>query len=469
MIPAEPAFRILPSDPSKQRVRDDRSVCQHCLSGECCSSEDPIYLTAFDVLRLSAFFDMSPAAFLLRFTQDRFEGEDSEEKRKPWIEDPRTSVITYLRRRATHPTSPCIFLKYIRQPDGTPRRVCSVHAARPLSCREYYYDTCKTRWTGELASIISRAYILVREGKVSAASADAALERIEGLMSDQAPIGTHLELAFWTEVRRAIDVDAANNEPAARLDPSLHQDPIDRKLNRMLSASNLRLEEKYGPIPWGEQLDAYEAGLAFPRTEEYARLMRITGNPGSSLLFGKGDYPHYTASRFLVPGAAHPRMFPALSENAIDRTLKRYPDGRDRRVMEAALRGANALARLAAFVASVGKLLEFEPQGAMEIEVLAALSAIEASRHPCWAVHPGLAKAKAWAARRVRLPAGWRKRLPAAKAVPRRRVDAWLATQAPDGTWLSNPTPDRLTTQADYWRTVFRATATGLLELRPGR
>ena len=74
MIVEESPFRIFPTRPSEQRFASDQAVCGECLAGSCCSSEDPIYITAFDILRLSAFFDLSPAAFMLRFTQDRFEG-----------------------------------------------------------------------------------------------------------------------------------------------------------------------------------------------------------------------------------------------------------------------------------------------------------------------------------------------------------------------------------------------------------
>lgn len=467
MIPAESAFRILPSDHSQQRVRDDRAVCMHCLSGQCCSSEDPIYLTAFDIFRLAAYFDMSPAAFLHRFTQDRFDGEDSDLKRKPWIEDPRTSVVTYLRRRANYPTSPCIFLKYILQPDGTPRRVCSVHAARPLSCREYYYDTCKTRWTGELASITARAYLLVRDRQVTLEQAEAALQSLLPAEAHATPIGAQLELAFWTEVRRALDVDATNNEPAAWIDPAVHQDALDVKLNRVLSTRNLRLEEKYGPEPWGEQLDSYQAGLSFPGSDEYQRLMQISGGGPLQRLFSAGDFPHYVANRFLVPGAAQPARFPTLSGRRIAGLLKRYPVPRDRQIMEAALRASNALVRLAAFAAGVGKLLEFEPEGAFETALLAAFAVLEKAHHPCWSVHPGLARAKAWAGSRAKLPPAWRKRLPPPPKPSRRRIDRWLATQRPDGSWLSNPLPAECSSQGDYWRLLLHSTASALLELRP--
>jgi hypothetical protein len=71
-------FRKYPTKLAEQEFDDDRNVCGRCLSGVCCSSEDPVYLTSFDVFRLAAFFDLSPAEFLLKFTQERFDGEDSD-------------------------------------------------------------------------------------------------------------------------------------------------------------------------------------------------------------------------------------------------------------------------------------------------------------------------------------------------------------------------------------------------------
>ena len=463
----EGRFRIFPSSPARQRFSTDHAVCGECLGGTCCSSEDPIYLTAFDLLRLSTFFDLSPAAFMLRFTQDRFEGEDSDVTRRPWIDDASTSVVTYLRRRANYPTSPCVFLKYIHGDDGVPRRVCSVHPARPLSCREYYYDTCKTRWTGELAAIQSRALLLVHSGRVPLVEADSALRSLIGLDPATASISRQLELAFWTEVRRALDIDAANSEPANTFDLAGYQDPIDAKLNRLLSTTNLRLEEKYGPIPSGEQLHAYAAGRAFPSTDDYRRIMRITSRRGKARLFAQGDYPHYVANRFLVPGAAVSRRFPAISPRRLDRILKHCADPRQQAITRAAFRAADALVRFAALAAGIGKLLEFVPAGAIERELLFALSRIESSGHPCWSLHPGLARAKDWAASRVELPAAWRKRIRRPPPASRTRIDRWLASQLPDGTWCSDISPSQSTTQADYWRSVLHSTAAALLDLRP--
>ena len=60
-------FRKYPTRQEQQQYDDSREVCQNCVSGGCCSSEDPVYLTSFDVFRFAAFFDMSPAEFMLNF------------------------------------------------------------------------------------------------------------------------------------------------------------------------------------------------------------------------------------------------------------------------------------------------------------------------------------------------------------------------------------------------------------------
>ena len=98
-------FRKYPTKQTDQTYADESRVCHGCLSGVCCSTEDPIALTAFDILRLSAFFDMSPARFMLTFTQDSFDDEDSDVRRHRWNEDQRNSTVTWLRRRANTPLS----------------------------------------------------------------------------------------------------------------------------------------------------------------------------------------------------------------------------------------------------------------------------------------------------------------------------------------------------------------------------
>src|SRR5438270_115016 len=179
-------LRKYPTRLAEQEFDDDRKVCGSCLSGVCCSSEDPIYLTSFDIFRLAAFFDLTPSEFLLTFTQERFDGEDSDLERRPWIEDPESSKMTYLRRRGSTPKSPCIFLKYIRDVDGTPRRICSVHDARPLSCREFYFNGCKTRQSGELAALLAEGYEKVRDGEITKEMVEARLAVLDGHDHSQA-------------------------------------------------------------------------------------------------------------------------------------------------------------------------------------------------------------------------------------------------------------------------------------------
>ena len=131
------SYRSYPTASKKtRRISDERRVCNECLSGACCQSEGPIAITSLDVLRLATFLDISSRALLQMFTQDRF-CDEYDELRRTLIDEPSSSVVTFLRRRAHHATSPCIFLQYIRESDGTPRRVCSVYPARPLACREY--------------------------------------------------------------------------------------------------------------------------------------------------------------------------------------------------------------------------------------------------------------------------------------------------------------------------------------------
>lgn len=477
MIPGPSPFRIYPTKAAgTQRFASPQAVCQACLSGTCCSSEDPIYLTAFDILRLSAYFDLSPAQWMLRFTQDRFEGEDSQLRRRSAIDDPESSVVTYLRRRANYPTSPCLFLRYIREPDGTPRRVCGVHPARPLSCREYYFDTCQTRWTGEIAALQAHGFELVRDGGITAGTVDAALAQLEPVDPAAATMSVQLEYAFWMEMQRALDVDAANNEGAHSFDLAAYQDPIDAKLNRMLSSAWLRLEEKYGPIPWGEQLHAYDAGLSFAGTPEHARLLRLA-EPRPPLapdlasdphpLFRRGDYPHYVASRAALMDLPAGLRFRSLTADAIARLTSKAA-AKHRPMLHAALRASEALVRFVAFAAAANPLLEQEPAGTLEREILFALSRIEAAAHPCWKLHPGLRQSARWAARKATLPAAWKNRLRPPRPASSARIRQWLATQSIHGTWHTDPSPGDgwPESQAAYWRSLLQTTAAGIVALK---
>jgi len=437
-----------------------QDVCQGCLSGGCCASEDPITLTAFDILRLSTFFDLSPAQWMLRFTQDRFEGEDSEAKRRPYLDDPESSAVTWLRRRANLPSSPCIFLKYIREEDGTPRRVCGVHEARPLACREYYFDTCRTRWTGELANLHAYGYEKVRDGEIDAERVDAELARLGSVDSGSAPMSIQMDLAFWVEMRRVLDIESTNAEGARSFEIAAYQDSIDEKVNRMLSRLWLRLEEKYGPVPWGEQLHPYRAGLSFKGSEDWQRLMRLSEEaPGEAPLFAGGDYAYYVAARAAIAGMGGGKSFARLPAVALEGQGE---------VMQAALKACDALVRFAGFIACEEGLLELAPRGTLERELLFAIRRIEAMQHPAWDFHPGLSEVNEWASTRVSLPVHWQRRL---RLRPRGLVKDWLRTQGRFGMWHENPAPgkDWPATQGDFWLRLLRGTSDGIVALDPRR
>jgi Fe-S-cluster containining protein len=245
---------------AQQPPRDAQSVCSRCLGGTCCTTEGPIALTAHDLLRLSAALDLSPAEFMRLFTQDRFDGPDGERYRQ-WLADPNSSVVSFVRRRTLDAASACIFLVYIHEADGTPRRVCSVHPARPLACREYYHAHCQGRWTGELAVLQAIGYERLRDGELDARTIErewlACGERRPG-----EPLSTAWRRAFWAELRRARQPGRANGEGAA--EPTLveQQDALDDKIDRLLSTQRLRFEEKYGVHPVAEQLQTFDAGLS---------------------------------------------------------------------------------------------------------------------------------------------------------------------------------------------------------------
>ena len=280
------SYRHLPCKDGQRKPKDDRAVCNHCLGGTCCSSEGPIALTAFDILRLATYFQLSPPDFLLTFTQDRFgEGEDFD-RFSAWSHDEESSIVTFLRRRSNHPTSPCIFLKYVESSEGIPRRVCSVHPARPLACREYYYDTCKKRWTGELAVVQAQGFEAVRQGKITKATAEAAVRDLHAGAGRS--LSAAWQFAFWNEMRRACDIECANRDGTLSYELNDFQDPLDEKLNRLLSKRHLRFEEKYGPHPHGEQLDRYAEGKSFSESPERERLMHIAiSTPSTDLYAGR--------------------------------------------------------------------------------------------------------------------------------------------------------------------------------------
>jgi len=389
-------FRKYPTKLAEQEFEDDHLVCGSCLSGVCCSSEDPIYLTSFDVFRLAAFFDLSPAEFLLKFTQERFDGEDSDRERRPWIEDPESSKVTYLRRRGNTPKSPCVFLKYVREADGTPRRICGVHDARPLSCREFYFGDCKTRQTGELGALLAEGYEKVRDGEITEEMADAQLARFGAHDPSSTSAAEAMEYAFWFEMKRVLNMEQANVEGGRSYKASDYQDALDKKLNCVLSAKYLRFEEFYGGEPNGEQLMPYTSGLSFADSPERARIMKLVRTRPSVGLYAPRDYPFHFGMRTMVPGVRYAEVFPIIPDAEIEAFLDGvwpaalFPNHdvpkvraiTRRDVYSSALKGINHLIRFSGYLAAMGNVLEGAEPGVMELELLAMISELGTSRDP---------------------------------------------------------------------------------------
>lgn len=478
-------FRVFPTRATRQRFAEDAGACAHCLGGSCCQSEDAIYLTALDVLRLATYFDLSPAEFLRRFTQERFAEGPLEPYRRQIIDHTDSSVVTYLRRRSNRSYSPCIFLKYTRDPDGTPRRICGVHPARPLACREYYHHHCKTRATGELAALQAHAFEMIRDGKLTLDMARAQRQRLRPLMTGEAPMSAWLEYAVWTEVWRALQVDETNEEGAESYPIAEFQDPPDAKINRLLSKQRLRLEERYGWVPHGDQLQVFSGGLSFAGSTDHRRILRIVATPPSRGLFEDGDYPFFAANRLTVSGMRPPGRFrllgaagkrPLVEAAPGDALFPRHRDPRVRtitskEVWRAALDAADALVTFAGYVAALGQVLETEPPRTFEWEILCFLRRLKAERHPVLHVHPGLREVSAWARASVRPNASMRRflrDLPLASRPSPAVIRRLLETQQPDGSWTGDPEARLLPdSQADYLRRWLHTTAAGLRGLRP--
>ena len=402
------AFRRYPTKLEDQQFSNEREVCHHCLSGACCVNQDAIALSAFDLLRLAAFFDIPLAKFMLIFTQDRFGDGDDEQFRQGWNNDPNSSVMTWLRRRTSSPWSPCIFLKYVREPDGTPRRTCSVHDGRPLSCREYYYTHCKSRGTGELASLLAEGFEKMRDGEITEETVDQELVRFGAHDFKESTLAQNMEYGFWVEMKCAINMDQANVEGSNSYDIADYQDPIDEKLNRVLSAKYLRSEEGYGLKPRDEQLMPYTSGLSFSWSAEHARIMKIAQTPPSSNLFARGNYPHYVGMRTLVPKVKHADLFPVIPEGEINGFLHSLPqvalfpdhplaDVRSTTLHDlyaAVLKAYDYLLRFASHVATLEPILESDPPGTIETELYRMFAEFETSLNPYLARNPYIEIAK---------------------------------------------------------------------------
>ncbi|HET9532736.1 MAG TPA: hypothetical protein VFQ92_20445 [Blastocatellia bacterium] len=406
-------FRKYPTRRDQQEYDDPGQVCRDCISGGCCSSEDPIYLTSFDVFRLASLFNMSPADFMLGFTQERFGDPEGDEVRRLLIDDPNCSIVTYLRRRENFPTSPCIFLKYIRDPDGTPRRVCSVHDGRPLSCREYYFNSCRVRVTGELASLQAEGFERIRDGEITEAMVDAEMERFKEHDPQKATLSRNMEYYFWVEMKRAINMDQANLEGARSYDIAEYQDPIDVKLNRVLSSTYLRFEEKYGLMPRDEQLMPYSAGLRWAGSTERERIMTILRTPPSTGLYALGNYPFYVGFRAAPVGARYPSTFPVIPDAEINAFISSIPnvrlfprhdlaEVRDinlRDVYVSVLKGYNHIIRFMSYIATMGDVIEGGEPGFIESELSLMLAGFETSLNPLIAQNPYLQPVKHYMAR----------------------------------------------------------------------
>lgn len=362
-------FRRYPTQSAKQEFADEREVCSHCLSGACCTSEDPIQISSFDILRLATFLDLTPAEFLVRFTQDRFGGGEDPSARRTWIDDPASSTVTFLRRRDNHPTSACIFLAYTTDSDGTPRRVCSVHDARPLSCREFYFEHCKRRVTGELAATLAEGYEAIRDGEIDARRVDAELARLAGPDPDALPLSKLYEYAFWAEMRRALAARAANAEGCRSYPARAYQDGLDAKLDRLLSKPLVRYEEKYGAVPRDEQLMPYTAGRGLAGRRERSRLLSIVDEVPRRGLFVGAHFPRYVGRRELLASARPARVFPFVSAQC-KRASARDVGPEASAVL---VRVVEHLIALAARVALVPDLVELAPPAAFEREFVLRL------------------------------------------------------------------------------------------------
>jgi Fe-S-cluster containining protein len=408
-------FRRHPTRLEQQQYENPREVCQHCVSGACCSSEDPIYLTTFDIFRLAAFFDMSPAAFMHNFTQERFADDESDRMRRSLIDDPNCSIVTYLRRRENSPKSPCIFLKYIRDPDGLPRRICGVHDGRPLACREFYAQHCQMRVTGEIASLYAEGFEKLRDGEITEDLIDAELASFGEHDPKTATPSHNMQYFFWVEMKRAINMDRANVEGANSYEPAYYQDPIELKLNRLLSSRYLRFEEKYGLRPRDEQLMPYTAGLGFAGSPEYERIMMILRTSPTGGLYSLGNYPFYVGVRTALRGAKHSTKFCVIPESEINTFLDDMPrvelfpqhdlsEVRHitlREIYAAILKGYNHLLRFASYVATMEKILEFYEPGFIESELLLMIARFETSLNQFIARNPYFEPVKEYMARLV--------------------------------------------------------------------
>jgi len=283
-----------------------------------------------------------------------------------------------------------------------------VHDARPLSCREYYFVHCKARGTGELASLLAEGFEKVRDGEITEDMVDAELERFSGHNLENSTLARNMEYGFWVEMKCVLNMDQANVEGSNSYKSADYQDPIDEKLNRVLSAKYLRSEESYGWKPRDEQLMPYTSGLSFAGSPEYRRIMEIVKTPPSSGLFELGNYPHYVGLRTMVPSVKHSDFFPpipALEINTFLKSVPRIPLFPNHTLAEvrsinlhdsysAVLKAYNYLLRFMSHIASLEPILESDPPGTIETDLFKLLIKFENSVHPYLANNPYLEPVK---------------------------------------------------------------------------
>ena len=416
-------YRLYPvADPDLSKAyENDRKVCGDCVSGACCSSEGPIAVSAFDILRLATHLDLTPETFLRLFTQDGF--DDCPFDPAAVIDDPENSTVTFLRRRGPEACSPCIFLKYVTTPGAVPRRLCSVHEARPLACREYYFDTCKTRWTGELALSMADAFRALAAGRVSAATARARLVALEHTKHRPTSTRHRWQRAIWTEVLRAARPEQANHEGTVHPSLASMQRPVEAKLAHMLNTRYLRFEEKYGPVPCDEQLQAYQP--ASLEVGERQRLVRIASRRAARRMHNGQDYPYIAGVRFLSPQL--------IDDSA---TMATAAKGEEAALVFAVRRGLSFIGAIAWQIVSRGPSPSRTADRGCQLRMMACLSLLDLDRIPRAARDPHLLAARRRLASRLSRTLVREVRWVAHNQLPARAVARWWRA------WAMFETPD---------------------------
>ena len=140
------------------------SLCEKCQAANCCSAY-AIPLTAFDVLRYSISFNITPKEFMLKYTVDSYEDRDfikTNEYIQKYYKDEK--VLTFLARRIpyAYKASFCIFIIYDKKADAMR---CASYNCRSDACRVCYADHCMTQGATYESVIYSKA--LIEEKKLA--------------------------------------------------------------------------------------------------------------------------------------------------------------------------------------------------------------------------------------------------------------------------------------------------------------